>query len=123
MVKLEHFLSQLKPGLQLYLCDKRVKTIEEAAVYADDYVLVRTQFRSRDKGPNRPPSTTNNKSHCSNVSLKSKTTHITCPSPAVISQAQTPTRTSHKRRTQTPTCTDSERSFWTSVHYMRYDKL
>ncbi|KAK3878765.1 hypothetical protein Pcinc_016576 [Petrolisthes cinctipes] len=60
LVKLEQFLSQMEPDLQMFISDKRVKTAEEAAVYADDYVLVRKQFKAKDKGHNRPPPTTNN---------------------------------------------------------------
>ncbi|KAK3895462.1 hypothetical protein Pcinc_000804 [Petrolisthes cinctipes] len=95
----------MEPDLQMFISDKRVKTAEEAAVYADDYVLVRKQFKAKDKGQNRPPPTTNNKTYDSDVSPNSKSTHVTSPSPPGISHAQTPTRTPHKPWTRTFTCT------------------
>lgn len=48
LVILENFLGKLEPELQLYLADRGVKTASQAAICADDYYLIRQQFKTRD---------------------------------------------------------------------------
>lgn len=48
----ENFLRMSEPDFQLSLCDKKVKTPEEAAIYTD--VLTRNQIKIKSKGPTSP---------------------------------------------------------------------
>lgn len=72
LLLMEHFLSKLEPDVKLYLCDKKLKTVEEAAVYADDYFLLRGQpkikYHSKENSkPTSPASTGDNATNSSST--------------------------------------------------------
>ena len=49
LIILENFKGKMEPDLQLFLADKKVKTAYEAAVYADNYYLVRKHVKPKGK--------------------------------------------------------------------------
>ncbi|MPC95132.1 hypothetical protein E2C01_090329 [Portunus trituberculatus] len=85
---LECFMSKLDPDVQLFIADKGVKTASEAAVCADDYYLVRSQFKPKttpqtktDTDTSQQAKVTSGPSYANSVSQKPPTHTHTNTSP------------------------------------------
>lgn len=85
LVILENFMGKLEPELQAYLVDKHTTAAVEAAVYADDYGLFRSQLRDKSNFipkavPNPPSSTFQTPPHVLQIpkptNLKNKVTDV-----------------------------------------------